>query len=134
MNNKEKIKEEEILRCWICKRTEEESLREFKQMILEDDNESRVFGPIIPQKIKDIIRKDEIFPYPNGLQWEQSNIILFERGWNSHTKADIKFDSEHNMFIDIYLCDVCQSLLNDIWESLKEFMYDRLRDKGINLE
>ena len=125
--------ENNIKRCWMCRRTEEESLTDFKKIILEGNTESRMFGPIIPQNIKDIIKDEDIFPYPQGLEWEQSNIITFEKGWNQKTIGDVKFETDHKMFIDIYLCDVCQSIFNTQWESLKEFMFDRLEEKGINL-
>lgn len=119
----------------MCKRTEEESLRDFKKMILEDKESSMSGRPIIPQKVKDIIKDEDIFPYPLGLEWEQSNIIIFEKGWNQKTGSDVEFDSEtdYKLFINIYLCDVCQSILNTQWESLKEFIFDRLEEKGISL-
>lgn len=125
--------QEPAKRCWMCKRSEEECLRDFKNIILESDEESEMFGPVVPQNIKDLVKKDGIFPYPTGSEWKPSKIMHFEKGWDINTGKDIKFETERNMFVNIYLCNVCQSLLDDNWESLKNFMFDRLKEKGIDL-
>lgn len=124
---------ENIKTCWVCKRSEEECLRDFKNLILEDNDESEMFGPIVPQNIKELINDDGILPYPKGSEWVTYNTVHFESGLDTITGERIKFETGHNMFINIYLCDVCQSMFNENWESLKEFMYDRLKEKGIDI-
>lgn len=134
MTNKEECEStENVKRCWICKRSEAESLRDFKNIILEDDKESEIRLPVIPRNVKELIRNDEILPYPKGSDWIQSNIITFEKGWNLNTEKDIEFETDSHMFVNIYLCDVCQPIFNENWESLKEFIFDRLKERGIDL-
>jgi hypothetical protein len=41
--NKSEVFEETKI-CWMCRRTEEESLRDFKNIILEDNTESKILG------------------------------------------------------------------------------------------
>lgn len=120
-------------RCWICNRTEEECLKDFKKIALEgyeeiedEEIEDKKFGD---EKINnvgtsnDIINNDNIYMYPEGSEWFHELKMPFI-GWNGETKEYMEYAGK----AEIHLCIVCHAILDYQWESLKRFVFERIKD------
>jgi len=126
--NKEEIKEHMTnKKCWICRRTDKESLSDFKKIVLDFDD--KVDGKhVIPHNIKDDIKNDNIIVVPEGTELNSDMLMGFE-AFNEETGDDVDIKSDHNIFTTIHLCPVCDAIFTDVWQSAQDNAIDDIKEE-----
>lgn len=113
-------------KCWICKRTYEESISDFKNLVLEfDEKVDKEY--IIPHDIKDVIKNDNVTVVPEGA--DDNNVILmgFE-AFNEEIGEEIEIESDHNIFTSVYICHVCNAIFTNIWQGVQENINEDMKE------
>lgn len=114
-------------KCWICKRTDEESISDFKRLVLDFDD--KVDGEyIISPNIKDDIKNDNITVVPEGADNDYDILMRFE-AFNGETGEDIEIKSDHNVFTTIHICPVCDTIFTDVWQSAQNSVTEDIKEE-----
>ncbi len=101
-------------KCWICKRTDEESISDFKNLVLDFDGKVEK-EYIIPQKIKDVIKDDNITVVPEGA--DDNNFIMMRFEAFNEKNENIEIKSDHNIFTTVHICHVCDTIFRTLQRS-----------------